>query len=315
MKRMVSIWLIMLLLSASCALAQDAPGSWLSAVLGDELARELKENAVTAGGQTQATDSYVALMYIEGEILHSSYQYDHIGTLNAVADLIEDEKNAALLLYLNTPGGSLFEADELYHQLMTYKAKTGRPVYAYMAQECCSAGVYIAMAADRIAASRMTITGSVGVYMSTASHAGLLEKLGIENEYIASGKNKVPGYPELTDEQRAIYQSVVDEGFAYFREALALARKLSDEQMQGFLDGRLLTAAQAKAAGLIDDVLYYDEFEEKIESLHHQAPIRDKTPQDGFSAGGAQMLKWLLEQMPGGKSGAQKQLCPGGLMS
>ena len=258
------------------------------------------------------------MLCIEGEIFESSYQYDHIGTLNAVDELIEDEENAALLLYLNTPGGGLFEADELYHQLMTYKEQTGRPVYAYMAQECCSAGVYIAMAADRIAASRMTITGSVGVYMSASSQAGLLEKLGIENEYIASGKNKVAGYPQLTDEQRAIYQSVVDEGFAYFKGAVASARKLTDEQMAGFLDGRLLTALQAKEAGLIDDVLFYDEFAAQISDQHQQAQIQDKTPQEDFTAGGAGILKWLFDQIPGGKAGAQlpgKQLCPGGLMS
>jgi len=313
MKKMAFLLALIMALFCSCAQAEGM--EWLKDALGD-MTQAVREGA---SGAMQATErpqkQHLAMLYIEGELIEGDSYYDHVGTLTAIEDLMYDDENAALFLVFNTPGGGLYESDELHHTIMTYKQATGRPVYAYMKQECCSGGVYAAMAADAVYASKMTITGSVGVYVNTYSEAGLLEKLGIENEYIASGKNKVPGYPELTDEQRAIYQSVVDEGFAYFREALALARKLSDEQMQGFLDGRLLTAAQAKAAGLIDDVLYYDEFEEKIESLHHQAPIRDKTPQDGFSAGGAQMLKWLLEQMPGGKSGAQKQLCPGGLMS
>lgn len=322
MKKTMAMFVLMtLMLCMACAQAENAPGSWLTSVLGDELSRELRMSFEKNEKDDAKSDGYIALLYIEGQIFEDDYDYDHIGTLNTIDELMEDEKNSALMLYMNTPGGSLYEADELYYKIMTYKKQTGRPVYAYMAQECCSAGVYIAMAADRIAASRMTLTGSVGVYMSTYSQAGLFEKLGIENEYVATGENKVAGYPKLTDEQRAIYQAIVDEGFAHFRDVIASSRALTQEQMQMFLDGRVLTAAQAKAMGLIDDVLYYDEFTDLIKELHDQAEIRDRTPEADygmFGSGGADMLKWLLEVMPSGSAkgnSASDSGKKGGLMS
>ena len=152
----------------------DGSGNWLESVL-----------SYSAEGGS----SYLATLYIEGELLEGDSYYDHLGTLDAIDELIYDEQNAALLLVFNTPGGGLYESDELYHQIMVYKEMTGRPVLAYMKQECCSGGVYAAMAADVIYASRMTITGSVGVYVTTYSEAGLLEKLGITQEYISTGEN------------------------------------------------------------------------------------------------------------------------------
>lgn len=308
---MIKMWCVLLaalLLSMSCAAAEDAQGSWLASVLGAERMQELSSELSTAA---QQEDGYAALICIEGEISEYSHTYDHVGTLNVINDLIEDEKNTAVVLYMNTPGGSLYEADELYHRLTTYKKETGRPVYAYMAQECCSAGVYAAMAADRIAAGKMSLTGSVGVYMSTYSQAGLFEKLGIETEYIATGENKIAGYPELTDAQRKIYQSLVDEGFESFKEVIAKARNLSAEQMEVFADGKLLTARQAQAAGLIDDVVYYDEFVDSIlESLGENTEICDVTPSAaGMGFDTEQLLNWLIRMAP--QPGEQ----PGGSVS
>ena len=338
------ILVLTLLMCLSCASAEEASGSWLASVLGEERAQvlleELEMQELPEEPQKQETpeepkkpdvpdhkpvpqiqkSGYAGLIYIEDEISEYSFDYDHIGTLNLIDELIEDEKNAAIVLYMNTPGGSLYEADELYHQLQLYKKETGRPVYAYMAQECCSAGVYVAMAADRIGAAKMSLTGSVGVYMSTYSQAGLFEKLGIETEYIVTGENKIAGYPELTQAQREIYQALVDEGFESFKEVVMCARGLSADQLNAFADGRLLTAKQAKAAGLIDDVLYYDEFIETIlDDLGGDAEIRDVTPvQHGADFDKDQLLQWLIQMVPQmdaeQKNGAQR-LRTGGLKS
>jgi len=312
-----SMLLLTLMLCISCAIAEEAKGSWLASVLGEERAQVLSEGIRSA---EKKHNGYAGLIYIEGEVSEYSHDYDHVGTLNQIDELMDDENNAALILYMNTPGGSLYEADELYHRLMTYKAETGRPVYAYMAQECCSAGVYIAMAADRIAAARMTLTGSVGVYMSTYSQAGLFDKLGIEIEYIATGENKLAGYPQLTDAQRAIYQALVDESFESFKAAIADARKLTPEQIEAFADGRLMTAAQAKAAGLIDDVLYYDEFIDAIlGEMGESVTVRDVTPQEtGMGFGSEQLLEWLFHlapQMGGQAQEGMQRMQAGGLKS
>ncbi|MBR5226094.1 MAG: S49 family peptidase [Clostridia bacterium] len=286
-----SVLLLALCMALVCALAA-AEGSWLSGVL-----EGVGSAAQDVSGQFARDEKTLALLFIEDEIIEGASYYDHVGTLEAIEDLMYDDKNAALLVVFNTPGGGLYESDELHHVLMTYKAETGRPVYAYMKQQCCSGGVYAAMAADKIYASKMTVTGSVGVYVETYSEAGLLEKLGIEREYITTGENKVSGYPTLTPSQRAIEQAMVDEGFEFFKSVIREGRGLSDEQMAPFLDGRILTALQAKEHGLIDEVLYYDEAIARIDTALGGVRFKDITPevQMGFEDMiSSEIMKWFM---------------------
>ena len=280
MKKLAA-WCIFLALLVSAASAEE---NWLEAFR--------KERG---GEKTPAAN--VAVLHIAGELLEGGYGYDHLGTLDAIAGAEEDPMNQALVLMLDTPGGGLYEADELYHQLMVYKANTERPIYAYMGRECCSAGVLVAMAADGIAASRMSVTGNVGVYMETYSEAGLMDKLGIEREFIATGSNKVAGYPTLTEEQRAIHQAMVDESFGFFKQAIAESRGLTEEQMEAFLDGRMLTAFQAKELGLIDEVIYHDEMVAWLGGLFPEAEFVDVTPEEegGLGLDGLGILDFLTE--------------------
>lgn len=287
MKKRIAGWIALLMTLICVSALADGSDNWLAGVLGG------------ARGGKQATDHYVALLQIDGELSESDYIYDHVGTLDALDALAEDECNDALLLYLNTPGGNMYESDELYHELMMYREKTGRPIYGYMAQECCSGGMLVAMAADELYASRMTIAGNIGVYMTAVSDAELYKKVGVELEYIATGENKVPGYPELTDEQREIYRAMVEESFDFFKEAIASARGLSEEQMASFTDGRLLTAIQAKELGLIDDVMYYDELVDALSEKYPDDELKNVTP-DGYagyavSSGSSPSLDWLSE--------------------
>ncbi len=282
----LSILVLTLLMLCTAALAED---NWLAGILGEQ-----------AGGKgTEAKGQNIALLRIEDAIEKSAYFYDQAGTLEAIDALIRDSDNQGLLVVLDTPGGSLYDADEVYHALMRYKEDTGRPVYAYMAEECCSAGVFVAMAADSIGAGRMTITGNVGAYIESYSEAGLDEKLGLERVYVSTGKNKVVGYPELTPEQREIYQQLVEESFGYFKQAISQARGLTEEQMAGFLDGRLLSAVQAQQMGLVDDVLYFEEMLARVEEKHPGAELLDVTPEESYGLQGTfempQLFKWLEE--------------------
>lgn len=309
MKKLTALLLAFMLLLACPAALTEGSDNWLDTVLGGVLDSvhsgepldlsgiELPEVADKAE-KAKKEKRYLATLLIEGELVEGDYYYDHAGTLEVLSELTRDDENVALLMLFNTPGGSLYESDELYHAVMTYKEKTGRPVYAYMKQECCSGGVYAAMAADTIMAARMTITGSVGVYMSSYSEAGFYEKLGIEQEYIATGENKVPGYPTLTESQRAIDQALVDEGFGFFKEVIAQSRGLSEEEMAPFLDGRILSALQAKEMGLIDEVLYYDQALEKIlAQLGEGVEEKDVTPEWDYGFEDAydyNFLDWIL---------------------
>ncbi|MBR5288212.1 MAG: S49 family peptidase [Clostridia bacterium] len=300
MKRWAILLAALMLALACCGAAAEGKANWLETVLGD--AAQALENNVgldIGASQTGRRDKKeLALLFIDGEIIEGGSYYNHVGTLEAIEELMYDTDNAALLVVFNTPGGGLYEADELHHTLSVYKEQTGRPVYAYMKQECCSGGVYAAMAADIIYASKMTITGSVGVYVETYSEAGLLEKLGIEREFITTGENKVSGYPTLTTDQRAIEQAMVDEGFEFFKEVIRQGRGLSDEQMAPFLDGRILTAMQAKELGLVDKVLYYDEaIEEMTRNLGGDITFMNITPQAEYGFEDmitSEIMKWIM---------------------
>ena len=239
-----------------------AEGNWLESVMPGR------------GGRNASRSAYVAELAIYGELTLEDYEYDHYGTLDAIDELTWDRDNIGLILLLDTPGGSVYEMDELYHALEVYKEETGRPVYAYMERECCSAGVFVAMAAEHIAAARMTLTGSVGVYMQ--------EDVSVDPDsaFIVSGANKLNGFGELTGEQREIYQAIVDESFEIFKGAIAASRGEQVASDERLLDGRVLTAAQALEIGLIDEVLYYDEALDVFYELGHfgNAELVDVTP-------------------------------------
>jgi len=300
MKKWIAVLAALMLVLSCCAGAAEGSANWLETVLGDA-AQALEENVGLDFSGTKAqkgAKQNLALLYIDGEIIEGGSYYDHPGTLTAIEDLMVDPNNAALLVVFNTPGGGLYESDELHHTLSVYKQRTGRPIYAYMKQECCSGGVYAAMAADTIYASKMTITGSVGVYVETYSEAGLLEKLDIEREFITTGQNKVSGYPTLTPDQRAIEQAMVDEGFSFFKTVIREGRGLTDEQMAPFLDGRILTALQAKELGLVDKVLYYDEaIDEIITALGGDVTFKDITPEAEYGFDDMitqEIMNWIL---------------------
>ena len=279
-----------------------AEGKWLDTVLGGDGAGK----GANGGRRRGAHDEYVAMLEIYGEISASDYEYDHYGTLEAIEELVEDEDNIGLILLMDTPGGSAYEMDEVYHALMTYRGETGRPVYAYMEQECCSAGVYIAMAAECIYAARMTLTGSVGVYMEESSYGGLMEKLGVTTEYIVTGENKVSGQNGLSETQRAILQGIVDESFGFFKDAIALARGAEVASNEELLDGRLLTAYQALDIGLIDGVMYYEEAIDAFYELGRFGDVKlvNVTPDpwyESFMSGGwnDSSEDWTEDSQPG----------------
>lgn len=214
-------------------------------------------------------DDYVAIIDISGTIqdvgssdLFNTVEYDHQGILNFIDELIDDSNNVAIFLDIDSPGGYTYQIVEVYEKLIKYKEATGRPVYAYCNSYCCSGGYYIAATADKIYANQESIVGSIGVIMSTYNCKGLYEKLGIEEVNITSGKNKAMGSAgtEMTDEQRAIYQSLVDESYERFVDVVENERKLNREDVYKLADGRIYTATQAKEAGLIDEVSNYEDF-------------------------------------------------------
>lgn len=218
---------------------------------------------------------FIAVVPVEGTIQASDNSnslygttdgYNHNLLMKYVDKLIDNNYNKGIILRMDTPGGTVYEADELYLKLKEYKEKTNRPIWAYMQSYCCSGGVYIASAADEEYANRITTTGSIGVIMSNYDMSGLYEKLGIKEVNIVSAKNKDMGSSgkPLTDEQRAIYQSVVDEYYEQFVEIVAEGRDMPVADVKKLADGRIYTAKQAVENGLIDGIKTSEEFDDYV---------------------------------------------------
>ena len=221
------------------------------------------------------TGDYIAIVPIKGTIQASSGttgisavtgEYDHDLLMSYVDKLIDSSNNKGIILKLDTPGGAVYQADELYLKLKEYKEKTGRPIWAYMESTCCSGGVYLASSADEQYANRNTTTGSIGVIISSYDLSGLYEKIGVKEANIVSAKNKDMGSmgKPMTAEQKAIYQSVVDEAYDQFVNIVAEGRNMSVDDVKTLADGRIYTATQALDNGLIDGIKTEEEFDEYV---------------------------------------------------
>lgn len=204
---------------------------------------------------------YVARIFIDGVIEKENETYNQSYLLDTINILKEDKKCRGIILYLDTPGGTVFEADELYLALMNYKSQTGRPIWAYQNSLCASGGYYISCAADKIFANRNTLTGSIGVIAGSSFDAtGLLDKIGIKSKTIHSGRNKnMFNFNEpVTSEQEEIMQKISDEAYEQFVAIVATSRKIDLTKVKSLADGRIFTAKQALDCALIDEVGDYD---------------------------------------------------------
>jgi protease-4 len=163
---------------------------------------------------------------------------------------------------VDSPGGAVYESEELYEKLQEYKKETGRKIWGYMAHYAASGGYYVSMPADQICANPNTTTGSIGVIISGYDLTGLYEKLGIEYYSITSGENK--DWSSLSDEQKEIYQSIVDESYDRFVEIVADGRNMDEKEVRKIADGRIYSAKQALNLNLIDEIGLYEDFKDEI---------------------------------------------------
>lgn len=270
-------------LSESNKKQEDSFSSIMDSIYGS------KDSAALADIPT--TEPFIAEVDIYGTIqasadTRSAYSYNHKLLMKYVDKLIDMDNNKGIVLRLDTPGGTVYEADELYLKLMEYKEKTGRPIWAYMEGTCCSGGVYLASAADEQYANRITTTGSIGVIMSMYDMSGLYEKLGIKEVNIVSAKNKDMGSAgkEMTQEQKDIYQGFVDEYYNRFVEIVATGRKMSVEDVKKLADGRIYTATQAVENGLIDGIKGSEEFDKYVREQSGISKVyKPKQEMDYFS--------------------------------
>jgi protease IV len=190
----------------------------------------------------------------EGENMMSTFRE----RLDAAA---EDKHVKAVVLRINSPGGAVTASDIMYHDLLTFRRDTGKPVVACMMDVAASGGCYLAMGADHIIAHSTTITGSIGVIMSLYNATGLFEKVGVTSNPIKSGPIKDIGNPArpMTEEEHAILQKLVNSFYDQFVHVVASSRRLPEDEVRHFADGRVFSGIEAKKIGLIDEVGYLED--------------------------------------------------------
>lgn len=176
----------------------------------------------------------------------------------------------AVILRLDTPGGEVTASDIIYHEVLRFKERTGKPVVGLMMGVAASGGYYIASACDVIMAHPSTLTGSIGVISVFPSIEQLMGKVGLKVDIIKSGASKDSGTPfrDMTEEERDLFQGIIDEYYENFLTVVARNRqdRIPADDLRQIADGRVYTAQQALRLGLIDAVGYFhDAFERALD--------------------------------------------------
>ncbi len=172
----------------------------------------------------------------------------------------EDERVKAIVLRINSPGGTVTASDVIYHRLMAFKAEHHVPVIAHFGDMATSGAYYVALAADEIVASPTSVTGSIGVILFGLNVKGLMSKIGVTDQTIKSGVHKDIGSPlrKMTPEEEEIMQRVLDDMRNRF-VGLVRERRPQFDGAASYIDGRILTASQALDGKLVDRIGYLDD--------------------------------------------------------
>jgi protease IV len=227
--------------------------------------RELKEQVIQVdpGG---AGGNKVAIIDVDGTMANSQRGGLFSTGDNPVSLFIEkldraagDPSVKAVVLRINTPGGSVAAADSMYHALCRFRQTTQKPVVACMLDVAASGGYYLACGADGIMAQPSTVTGSIGVVWLSVNFAGTLEKIGAQPMVVKSGPFKDMGSPfkVMSDQDRQLIETMIQAHYEHFLAAVQAGRRdMTPERIRALADGRIFMADQAKKEGLIDRVGY-----------------------------------------------------------
>jgi protease-4 len=233
------------------------------------IVRSLGADGGLAGGDA------VAVIRVEGIIQAGKPPTDVFGgtASGAYSDqIIERLKRAnenpdvkAVVLRVNSPGGGVVASDEIYEQV----AAMDKPLLVSMGTLAASGGYYISAPATEIWANRHTLTGSIGAIVQFISIEGLLDEYGVEAEVIKSGLNKDTGslFREMTEEEKAIWQAIVDQSYDIFVQIIVEGRGLSEERVRQLADGRVYSGQQALELGLVDKLGNLDDVIDRAAEL------------------------------------------------
>ncbi|MBO5444560.1 MAG: signal peptide peptidase SppA [Muribaculaceae bacterium] len=206
-------------------------------------------------GGDYGSKKQVAVLYATGDIAENSRSgIDCYKLVPKITELAEDDKVKALVLRVNSPGGSVFGSDQIGEALDYFKSK-GKPFVVSMGDYAASGGYWISCTADKIYADPLTITGSIGIFGLFPSAEGLARKLGVTPQTVSTnpGKN-ISLFADPTTEQLAVLQKYIDEGYSRFVGRVSKGRKMKESRVRQIAEGRVYDARQAKTLKLVDEL-------------------------------------------------------------
>lgn len=208
----------------------------------------------------QGAKDKIAIIRLEGII--TSDMGGNTGLDGMVGDIREqfelataDDRVKAIILYVDSPGGEVLASDQIYRIVKKVRDEGNKPVICYMNRVAASGGYYAAMGTDWIVADELTITGSIGVIMSTLNYKDLFGKVGLKSLVFKSGafKDILNGSREPTQEEMTLVQDLVAETYERFLDVVATERKLEKDTLrEGIADGRIFSGKQALTHKLVD---------------------------------------------------------------
>lgn len=212
-------------------------------------------------------ENKVAIVELNGEI------FDSTSTVEQLEKYGKDSGVKAIVLRINSPGGSAAASQEIYQAINRVRTKKKKVVVASIASVGASGAYYAACAADKVFANPSTLTGSIGVIVQWYSYGDLLKWAKMKDVIIKSGEFKDTGNParDLTDTERAYLQHLIDDTYAQFVEAVAKGRKLAVEKVKALADGRVFTGREAKENKLVDEM---GDLQDAIDSAAQLAKIK-----------------------------------------
>ncbi len=194
----------------------------------------------------------------------------------AALEFVQEKRFPALVLRIDSPGGTVGDSQEIYDALK--RARQKLKIIASFGNISASGGVYIGVGADHIMANPGTITGSIGVILRGNNIERLLEKVGVSFKVVKSGtyKDILAFDRDITPDERVILQSLIDSSYNQFVETVAEGRKLSPATVRSFADGRVFTGEQAVGLGLVDRLGTEDDARRWAAELVNLDPIKTK---------------------------------------
>lgn len=221
----------------------------------------------------------IVVLPVHGVISQGQGGLDNVDVsalVEEINELRDKDHVKALVLDINSPGGSVGAVQAVYYALQKFTAK-GKTVVSSFGDVSASGGYYIACAGQKIISQPGSLTGSIGVIFQLPNAQGLLNKVGVSMTVIKSGEMKDAGSPfrQMSEKERAYFQSVVADSYRQFYDAVKSGRKLEDAVLKPLADGRIFSGQMAKQNGLVDEL---GGLEEAIETAKKVSGLENKNP-------------------------------------